>query len=61
MQSARAAGVGPTVPLYLPLSLAIYAAQLGASRAWLGRFQYGPLEWLWRMLTYGAAIPLRKP
>ena len=50
--------IGPT--LYLPLGVAIYLAQLVASRAWLGRFQYGPLEWLWRMLTYGTAIPLRK-
>jgi uncharacterized protein len=50
--------MGPT--LYLPLGLAIYLVQLAASRAWLGRFQYGPLEWLWRMLTYGVAIPLRK-
>ena len=48
--------MGPT--LYLPLGLAIYLVQLAASRAWLGRFQYGPLEWLWRMLTYGAAVPL---
>jgi uncharacterized protein len=51
--------IGPT--LYLPLGRAIYLIQLAVSRAWLGRSQYGPLEWLWRMLTYGAAIPLRKP
>ena len=50
--------VGPT--LYLPLGFAIYLVQLAASRAWLSRFQYGPLEWLWRMLTYGAAIPIQK-
>lgn len=50
--------MGPT--LYLALGIAIYLVQLAASRAWLGRFQYGPLEWLWRMLTYGTAIPLRK-
>jgi uncharacterized protein len=50
--------MGPT--LYLPLGLAIYVVQLAASRTWLDRFQYGPLEWLWRMLTYGVAIPLRK-
>jgi uncharacterized protein len=50
--------MGPT--LYLALGLAIYLVQLAASRAWLGPFQYGPLEWLWRMLTYGAAFPLRK-
>ena len=34
--------MGPT--LYLPLGIAIYLAELAASRAWLGRFQYGPLE-----------------
>lgn len=50
--------MGPT--LYLPLAAAIYLVQLAGSRAWLNRFQYGPLEWLWRMLTYGAAVPLRK-
>ena len=50
--------IGPT--LYLPVGLAIYLVQLAASRAWLTRFQYGPLEWLWRTLTYGAVIPLKK-
>ena len=50
--------MGPT--LYLPLGIAIYLVQLAASRVWLRHFQYGPLEWLWRMLTYGAMIPLRK-
>jgi uncharacterized protein len=24
---------------------------------WLARFQYGPLEWIWRSLTYGRAEP----
>jgi len=50
--------MGPT--LYLPLGAAIYVVQLAASRVWLSRFQYGPLEWVWRMLTYGTAIPFRK-
>lgn len=27
---------------------------------WLGRFQYGPLEWLWRCLTYGRVVPFRR-
>lgn len=51
--------VGPT--LYIPIGLAIYLLQLVASRAWLRSFQFGPVEWLWRMLTYGARVPLRKP
>jgi uncharacterized protein len=28
---------------------------LPLSRWWLGRFRYGPLEYLWRSFTYGAA------
>jgi uncharacterized protein len=27
---------------------------------WLARFQYGPLEWLWRSLTYGRAEPFMR-
>lgn len=30
-----------------------FAFQVQASRWWLERFRYGPLEWLWRRLTYG--------
>ncbi len=32
--------------------LAIWVFQLGLSPWWLARFRYGPLEWLWRSLTY---------
>ena len=28
---------------------------------WLGRFQLGPLEWLWRSLTYGRVQRLSAP
>jgi uncharacterized protein len=35
--------------------LAIYGAQILASRLWLGRFRFGPMEWLWRALMYGSA------
>jgi len=27
---------------------------------WLARYRMGPLEWLWRSLTYGTAGPLRR-
>ena len=27
---------------------------------WLARFRYGPLEWLWRCLTYGQQVLLRR-
>ena len=50
--------MGPT--LYLPIGFAVYLAQVAVSRLWLGRFQFGPLEWLWRMLTYGSWVSLTK-
>lgn len=43
----------------LALAVLIYAAQLPISVWWLSRFRYGPIEWLWRSLTYGRRQPLR--
>jgi uncharacterized protein len=31
----------------------IWAFQLWLSPWWLGRYHYGPVEWVWRGLTYG--------
>ncbi len=30
------------------------------SKPWLDRFQYGPMEWLWRSMARGTLQPLRK-
>jgi len=38
---------------------AIWAVQLIASPLWLRAFRFGPLEWLWRSLTYGRLQPMR--
>ena len=38
---------------------AIYAAQLVIAPLWLRHFRFGPLEWLWRSLTYGKRQPFR--
>jgi uncharacterized protein len=35
-------------------------AMLLWSKPWLDCFRYGPLEWLWRCLTYGQRVPLRR-
>jgi uncharacterized protein len=37
-----------------------WALMLTFSRLWLGRFAQGPLEWLWRCLTYWRWFPLRR-
>lgn len=40
---------------------AIWIFQLIVSPIWLKYFQYGPIEWLWRSLTYGKKQPFRIP
>jgi len=37
----------------LLVALALCAVQIAASHWWLARFRYGPVEWLWRAMTYG--------
>ena len=36
--------------------LAIWLVQLTLSPLWLRHFRFGPLEWVWRSLTYGRRI-----
>jgi uncharacterized protein len=53
-------GVGPGLALAGKIGVATaativvgtYAIQVLLSRWWLARFRFGPLEWLWRGLTY---------
>lgn len=37
----------------LIMALAIWLIQLPLSTWWLGRYRFGPAEWLWRWITYG--------
>jgi uncharacterized protein len=39
---------------------AIWAAQLVISPLWLRHFRFGPVEWLWRSLTYLERQPMRR-
>ncbi len=41
------------------LALAIFLFQVLVSALWLRYFSYGPMEWIWRQLTYGRRIKLR--
>ena len=38
----------------------VWVVQLIWSTLWLSRFSMGPMEWLWRRLTYGRGIALRR-
>ena len=49
-------GVAPA----FALGVALYAVQLMLSALWLARFRFGPVEWLWRTLMYGARQPWRR-
>ena len=39
--------------------IAVWAVQLWWAKAWLDRFSFGPIEWLWRCATYRRWQPLR--
>ena len=39
--------------------VAVWVLQLWWSKAWLDRFGFGPIEWLWRCATYRRWQPLR--
>lgn len=41
------------------LAALIYAAQLAICVWWMGRFRFGPAEWLWRTLAYLRLQPMR--
>jgi uncharacterized protein len=43
--------IGPALGL-VP-TVVLYAAQVAISNWWLGRYRFGPMEWLWRGMTYG--------
>ena len=49
--------VGPLVGL--APTFMIYGAELAGSLWWISRFTFGPMEWLWRSLTYGRTMALR--
>jgi uncharacterized protein len=40
--------------------IAAWIIMLAWSKPWLERYRYGPLEWLWRCLTYWKLFPLRR-
>jgi uncharacterized protein len=47
-------------PTLWAIVLAVWAVQLVWSPLWLSRFQMGPLEWLWRRLSYAQPVAIGK-
>ena len=50
------ARTGPTFNAIL--AIIIYLIQIRFSAWWLERYRFGPMEWIWRSLTYGRRQPL---
>ena len=50
--------IGPAV--FFPIAIGMYLFQIAFSHFWFRYFNYGPLEWIWRQLTYWKKLPLRK-
>lgn len=55
-------GLGAKTGLAYVLLIAtgVYLLQIIYSKLWLKYFNYGPFEWLWRMMTYGRVLKLKK-
>ena len=45
---------------YYFFALLIYILQIYFCKWWLARYYYGPVEWLWRQLSYGKRLPIRR-
>jgi uncharacterized protein len=50
--------IGPALAL-LP-TVVLFAAQVVISNWWLTRYRFGPMEWLWRGMTYGRFPVMRR-
>lgn len=50
--------IGPSV--FVPIGIGFYLLQVAYSNLWFRYFNYGPMEWIWRQLTYGKRLPLRR-
>lgn len=55
-------GIWNTKPawFYLALAVAVYIVQIYFSKWWLTHYNFGPVEWIWRQLSYRKRLPLRK-
>lgn len=47
-------------PMLYLVTVLTWALILAWSKPWLERYRYGPLEWLWRCLTYRKLFPLKR-
>ena len=44
----------------LVIAVSVFIVQVLFSKLWLSYFKYGPLEWLWRCLSYKTLLKIRR-
>ncbi len=44
------------LPVHERIGIGIIILQIPFSAWWLSRFRFGPVEWIWRRLTYGRPL-----
>lgn len=50
----------PSTSVWVLVNLLFFTAvQIPLSMWWVARYRFGPAEWVWRSMTYGAVQPLR--
>lgn len=45
---------------YFVLAISVFIIQLFISKWWLSKFNFGPVEWLWRVMSYRKLFPFKK-
>ncbi len=53
-------GADMSLSFALLIALGVYLLGMLLSSLWVKYFRFGPVEWLWRMLTYGQYLPIRR-
>ena len=60
LSSGYAAGLRLTPPVYTVCAFVMFGLLAVLSTMWLARYRYGPLEWIWRMVTYWRPVPIQR-
>ena len=55
-------GIFNTQPywFYVLIAVLVFTIQIFISKWWLTHYNYGPMEWIWRQLSYGKQLPIKK-
>jgi uncharacterized protein len=46
--------------VYILIATIVFVIQIPLSLWWLSRYNYGPIEWVWRQLSYGKRLHIKK-